>query len=937
MPEIKHTFLAGKMNKSLDDRLVPEGEYRDAKNVEITTDTANLSGDVGTLRKIKGNSVLTSNTYFDSTAEVIGSFFDDQTNNIYYFITDDTGKCGVYEYNVTTNTETALIQGNWLLFSKNNIITGINVLEGFLYWTDNLNQPRRINISKARTPNYYQTEESISVVKYSPYLSPVIAEMANDTNISSRQIEQKFVRFAYRYKFEDNEYSTISPFSNIAFRPKDAVINTVAANTVFSENEKELFGDSIFSGMVNGINYVKLNIDVPADKGITSIEILYKESDSPAIRIVDTKKIADASNGTLMYEYKSTVPKSTLPEDQLIRVYDNMPITAQAQEIVSNRLVYGNISLGTKYDLPEINYNVFFGDKDTSVQYIDQLENHSLKQRRLYTVGIILSDIYGRSTPVYLSNNATVYVPAKSSTFDSTNFVGNSLKVLFTNQIPNAYNGDPNDPGYNPLGWYSYKIVVKQPEQEYYNVYTSGVIDRGLDTENKSYIELIKDNVNKVPRDSTNSFVENDTIVDSKTRLYPKVINTSTNSENSDGDLISVTGIAKGLDFGAYFSTLTSGMYNYSESPLLARLGSNIGVQNTVFRNRLAVFETEPFISALDIYYETVSTGKVSDLNTLIQNGPSLVAWSTSQSNTPTLQNSNELIEISESTLSGTVVATLHGFSSTNPLTELIQGVTFVLDAPSNDFELIYNQDIGKYQLRTKTTFTYGIDPIDISITGSFSGLTGVQKTITFDITNAAPSIVLSNTSYTVLDTQTAGVSLVTFTYTNGSVLGYSGVTLLFSDPLSAFSIVDNGNGTGYIQVSNTGNLSAGSNTVTITASDNGQTATASCTFNIVTSGSYSELQDIFEYALSSSFSNTSNACNQYIGGPWSAVAIIYAENDDPMNELDPKPLYGTSGFTKYAASGWYKDTRNGIVGLWYSDNTNNIGYWQITPYDCGF
>ena len=301
MPEIKHTFLAGKMNKSLDDRLVPEGEYRDAKNVEITTDTANLSGDVGTLRKIKGNSVLTSNTYFDSTAEVIGSFFDDQTNNIYYFITDDAGKCGVYEYNVTTSTETALIQGNWLLFSKNNIITGINVLEGFLYWTDNLNQPRRINISKARTPNYYQTEESISVVKYSPYLPPVIAEMANDTNISSKQIEQKFVRFAYRYKFEDNEYSTISPFSNIAFRPKDAVINTVAANIVFSENEKELFGDSIFSGMVNGINYVKLNIDVPADKGITSIEILYKESDSPAIRIVDTKKIADASNGTLMY------------------------------------------------------------------------------------------------------------------------------------------------------------------------------------------------------------------------------------------------------------------------------------------------------------------------------------------------------------------------------------------------------------------------------------------------------------------------------------------------------------------------------------------------------------------------------------------------------------------------------------------------------------
>lgn len=33
MPEIKNTFLAGKMNKSLDDRLLPEGEYRTLNEV----------------------------------------------------------------------------------------------------------------------------------------------------------------------------------------------------------------------------------------------------------------------------------------------------------------------------------------------------------------------------------------------------------------------------------------------------------------------------------------------------------------------------------------------------------------------------------------------------------------------------------------------------------------------------------------------------------------------------------------------------------------------------------------------------------------------------------------------------------------------------------------------------------------------------------------
>jgi hypothetical protein len=37
MPEIKHNFTGGKMNKDLDERLVPNGEYRDAMNIEVLT------------------------------------------------------------------------------------------------------------------------------------------------------------------------------------------------------------------------------------------------------------------------------------------------------------------------------------------------------------------------------------------------------------------------------------------------------------------------------------------------------------------------------------------------------------------------------------------------------------------------------------------------------------------------------------------------------------------------------------------------------------------------------------------------------------------------------------------------------------------------------------------------------------------------------------
>ena len=68
------------------------------------------------------------------------------------------------------------------------------------------------------------------------------------------------------------------------------------------------------------------------------------------------------------------------------------------------------------------------------------------------------------------------------------------------------YNGDPTSADYNPLGWYSFKIVVKQTEQEYYNVYLPGIMasypdDATLELGNTSHAVLINDNINKIPRD----------------------------------------------------------------------------------------------------------------------------------------------------------------------------------------------------------------------------------------------------------------------------------------------------------------------------------------------------------------------------------------------------------------------------------------------------
>ena len=186
------------------------------------------------------------------------------------------------------------------------------------------------------------------------------------------------------------------------------------------------------------------------------------------------------------------------------------------QEIISNRIVYSNFQ--TQHTPPEaLNYNVGVtaknpfnissetdsGNPQPAIYYTSEVEypQHTVKQNRNYQVGVLLSDRFGRTSTVLLSSavsqgtldgvsygGSTVYVPydpfpglGNNSVHSS---IGDSIKVLFNQAIgttglyagdpdlltgwPGLYNGDKTSSKYNPLGWYSYKIVVKQQEQEYY-------------------------------------------------------------------------------------------------------------------------------------------------------------------------------------------------------------------------------------------------------------------------------------------------------------------------------------------------------------------------------------------------------------------------------------------------------------------------------------
>ena len=55
MAEAKNSFIKSKMNKDLDARLIPNGEYREGINIQVSKSEG---ADVGALENVLGNQAL---------------------------------------------------------------------------------------------------------------------------------------------------------------------------------------------------------------------------------------------------------------------------------------------------------------------------------------------------------------------------------------------------------------------------------------------------------------------------------------------------------------------------------------------------------------------------------------------------------------------------------------------------------------------------------------------------------------------------------------------------------------------------------------------------------------------------------------------------------------------------------------------------------------
>ena len=359
MTKITRSFNQGKMNKVFDERLVPDGQYIDALNVRMGSTELN---NIGAIENSKGNLPLTSLIYIDGTplsdeALTIGAFEDGANETLYWFVHDpaftvgSTGKLDlIVSFNILTNILTYHIisiddgstTNTTLNFNPTYVITGVNKIDDLLFWTDDYNPPREINV-KTNYPNPISdidqfTAESILVIKKPPIESPDIQL----TTVPGQEnfLSERFICFGYRYRYADNQYSALSQFTEPAFIPNP-----------FDFSNESYLND----GMVNEFNTAIITYNTGGPL-VVGVDLLFKEMESNVIRVIEKlnkNELGLSDNTDYTYSFTNSKIFTILPESEILRLYDNVPLLAKAQTIMGNRIMYGNYLEG--YDLIDKN------------------------------------------------------------------------------------------------------------------------------------------------------------------------------------------------------------------------------------------------------------------------------------------------------------------------------------------------------------------------------------------------------------------------------------------------------------------------------------------------------------------------------------------------------------------------------------------------------
>jgi hypothetical protein len=292
------------------------------------------------------------------TNKAIGTALDIENNAIILFVFNSNDDHGIYRYSKDGGTVTIILENQSILGFLSTSIIDARVIGGFLVWTDNVEDPRSVNIQRAINftsaavvdwDETYQVidEDSLRFAVSSPLGVPSITS-SSDPSRKYNNLLGKTFQFSTQYVYKDYEYSVLSPYSEVVVSP-----------SLVSNPDSTYIDDTLGNNVI-------VDFDTGSDE-VREIRLLAREGNSGDWFIADIYK----KNGTEDPFSSKTVSfyddrsREVLSRDESLLLFYSVPRLAKNLEIAKNRVVLSNLLVG--YDRTDVDYTLTLGYETVSV------------------------------------------------------------------------------------------------------------------------------------------------------------------------------------------------------------------------------------------------------------------------------------------------------------------------------------------------------------------------------------------------------------------------------------------------------------------------------------------------------------------------------------------------------------------------------------------
>jgi hypothetical protein len=326
------------LNLDDDVRLIKTIEMTDAINVRISSEQ---DGDGGVIKNAYGNSSVpfaVGSELPSGDNQVIGAVSNPQGGEIFFFVWNSNNDHTIYRFSTSSNEAKIIYRDPVLSFSKFYHVRASVVKnlagETLLYFTDANTDPKKINVTRALLGLYPSAFTSgtdqeklacIAIAKQPPMTPPTFTFSTNPALKQNNLYESTF-QFAAQYVYNDGERSALSPYSELA------VAQNQFLDGIISEEQK----------LANNT----LSISVPTSSAdVKEIIVLVRNGNAGAFYeigvLVNSNLVSSQS-----ISFDNSKLYSAVSQDEVNKIYDNVPQTAESLTIAGNRLMLGGYTEG---------------------------------------------------------------------------------------------------------------------------------------------------------------------------------------------------------------------------------------------------------------------------------------------------------------------------------------------------------------------------------------------------------------------------------------------------------------------------------------------------------------------------------------------------------------------------------------------------------------